>query len=82
MIPRFRRAVCDLRPIGKSLGLKSGKAQNERMFSGLPPKRLSASSDLGVIAAAQPGCARRLVRVRCLARDKVHELALRLANEL
>ena len=32
MIPRFHRAVCDLRPVGKSLGLKSGKAQNERMF--------------------------------------------------
>src|SRR5262245_20123591 len=38
-----------LRPVGKSLGLKSGKAQNEHMFSGLPPKRpCSASSDLGV----------------------------------
>src|SRR5262245_38593950 len=37
MIPHFHRAVCDLRPVGKSLGLKSGKAQNEQMFSGLPP---------------------------------------------
>jgi hypothetical protein len=36
MITRFHRAVWDLRPVGKSLGLKSGKAQNEQMFSGLP----------------------------------------------
>src|SRR5262249_14133121 len=39
MIPRFHRAVCDLRPVGKSLGLKSGEALNEQMSSGLPRKR-------------------------------------------
>ena len=69
MIPRFHRAVCDLRPVGKSLGLKSGKAQNEQMFSGLPPKR----TYLPILELLPPpalrerrhgGLARRLVAVR------------------
>src|SRR5262249_10849048 len=45
MIPRLYRAVCDLSPVGKSseclrmtARVKSGKAQTEHMFCGLPPK--------------------------------------------
>ena len=77
MIPPFHRAVCDLRPVGKSLGLKSGKAHNEHMFYGLLPKRpCSASSDLGVIAAVLPGRARRLALLASLWRPV--RVALRL----
>jgi len=43
------------------------KAQNERMFSGLPQS--GASSDLGVIAAVLPGRARPLALVQSLAGD-------------
>src|SRR5215831_21296818 len=57
-----------LRPVGKSLGLKSGKAQNEQCFSGLPPK-----ADFPILELLPPpafcerrhgGLARRLVAVR------------------
>src|SRR5262249_29586185 len=37
MIPRFYRAVCDLRPVGKSLGLKAVRLRTSNVFR-LAPK--------------------------------------------
>src|SRR6516162_4302407 len=62
MIPRFHRAVCGLRPIGTpsecfqmTAGVKTGKAQNERMFFRFSPqsghRELASMCPLGAVKA-------------------------------
>src|SRR5262249_59417032 len=58
IIPRFHRAVCT-KVRRQSLGLKSGKAQNERVFSGLPPKADLNPSSRHVAQVPEPAVSNR-----------------------
>src|SRR5262249_53308459 len=69
MIPRFHRAVCDLRPVEKSLGSKAVRLRTGKCFPVCARKRtylpiLELLSPPTLSGRRHRGLARRLVTVR------------------